>query len=1131
MLACFFLALSTCLAQPPTRIFDVWMFGLGYGLDLRTSPPTWVNPALSPLRQLEGVAVMCDHVTGDLLLYSDGVTLYDQTHRPTPNGAGLLGHYSSAQSALFVPVPCSDSTYYLFTADQQGYMPNETPDGVRWNLVDRRANGGAGDIVGAKNRVLDPTGSERLCAIRHANGRDWWVLTTSRGGNEYRAWLVTAAGVASSPIVSRTGPAVYPIGSGGAAFELGILKASPDGRLVADSRYWSQDVVLARFDDATGIVSYAFAVDHSFASASTYGLSFSPDSRRLYYGADTRTGSLRWRTIRQATVQSPTGTLLDSTTVRTSSVEVGPTSPNSSGPYGDMQIGRDGKIYVVTSDIWLGVIPLPNAPAASCGYVECAYSVLGSPRIGIFVGLPNVITAWGRPDTSAILSGAFTICEGDSIQLTAKGIPPLVWYLDGAVLPDTGATITATRPGSYYVQEGGGGCSRHGLATLTVNPRPVVQITGDTVICEGTATVLDAGVHARYLWSTGDTVRAIAADAGVYSVTVTDGGCTSTASVSVVERLTDTLALAIPTTVCAGDTVDLAGPPSFLHYHWTRDGVATTDTQRAIRVTEPGVYAVFCESDTTCPVVAIGTLAVNAPRSIRITGDTVICEGSATDLFVVGQIPGDAIVWSDSSSGPSVRRTTGGVVRVTVTTPDGCSSDDSVHVTVNPLPSFHVPRFAYVCSDSDSVVVCIDTLPPGSVAGWSNGDLGQCATIVGPGVVRVRVIDSNGCDRVDSVYVLLSGYGTFSPNVEADTICEGGTVRATLPPGTTRGIWSSLDDARMLIGDTVDLPPGRWFVTAFAGSCPVSDTIEIAAAAPPVGTLLADLSICEGEARSVGTGSDSSTWTGPSAVSTGATRTFTIADTGTWIVRTPQMYGCERVDSVRLRASDNSVVRFFVVGGTFPPGEERNVVVRDSGDVFADQIDIAIVYDHQCVRVTGAPTVPPGWRAIVLTDTLGRYHVRIERDTATGPLDSDALVIPMTGYFSQVTMTPVALEVTAIPAGPCDVLVTVPGMIRLGGVCFFEERLIEVGDFAYDMRVIPNPAHGDAQIEVTTGLDGPITIEVFDMAGRILTSHETTQPAGRYGFGLSLATIASGKYYVRVRAGHVTMTRTLVVEQ
>jgi hypothetical protein len=80
----------------------------------------------------------------------------------------------------------------------------------------------------------------------------------------------------------------------------------------------------------------------------------------------------------------------------------------------------------------------------------------------------------------------------------------------------------------YTVICSNGPCSDNATGTVTVNPSPTVNITGNTTICQGSSTTLTANASGgtppySYLWSTGETTENITVSAaGPYSVTVTD---------------------------------------------------------------------------------------------------------------------------------------------------------------------------------------------------------------------------------------------------------------------------------------------------------------------------------------------------------------------------------------------------------------------------------------------------------------------------------------------------------------------------------------------------------------------------------------------------------------------------------
>jgi len=74
-----------------------WYFGRNAGVQF--NPDGSVTPLTDgQLSTLEGCASISDRF-GNLLFYTDGVTVWDRTHQVMPGGTGLLGDDSSSQSA------------------------------------------------------------------------------------------------------------------------------------------------------------------------------------------------------------------------------------------------------------------------------------------------------------------------------------------------------------------------------------------------------------------------------------------------------------------------------------------------------------------------------------------------------------------------------------------------------------------------------------------------------------------------------------------------------------------------------------------------------------------------------------------------------------------------------------------------------------------------------------------------------------------------------------------------------------------------------------------------------------------------------------------------------------------------
>ena len=97
------------------------------------------------------------------------------------NVRGLIGYTAGRQSSLILPMPGSDSLYYLFHKRiiyQEEPVFDVITDRILYSVVDMSANQGLGRVV-EKNVVLfdEPTVGGQLTAVKHANGEDWWVVS------------------------------------------------------------------------------------------------------------------------------------------------------------------------------------------------------------------------------------------------------------------------------------------------------------------------------------------------------------------------------------------------------------------------------------------------------------------------------------------------------------------------------------------------------------------------------------------------------------------------------------------------------------------------------------------------------------------------------------------------------------------------------------------------------------------------------------------------------------------------------------------------------------------------------------------------------------------------------------------
>jgi hypothetical protein len=283
-----------------------WFFGTKAGIKFNADNSITVlstNPNPIAISTNEGCSSLSDP-NGNLLLYTDGRTVWDRNHVIMPNGnynngTGLLGDPSSTQSGIIIPNPANPNIYYIFTVDEphqtnaevypnqytgvytEGGSSQTIPEaddgfnnGLNYSIVDISilgTNGSIGDVSVRNNPLItydpNPTGdeikykcSEKITAVRARDGLGYWVITHFT--NKFYVFKIDENGVNETPIITQINPLI-PI-SGYRRNAIGQIKASPNGQKIAIAHNQvgtatggssSNGVVyLYDFDNETGII-------------------------------------------------------------------------------------------------------------------------------------------------------------------------------------------------------------------------------------------------------------------------------------------------------------------------------------------------------------------------------------------------------------------------------------------------------------------------------------------------------------------------------------------------------------------------------------------------------------------------------------------------------------------------------------------------------------------------------------------------------------------------------------------------------------------------------------------------------------------------------------------------------------
>ncbi len=366
---------STLLAQHDA---DKWHFGNMAGLDFSGGAPTVITN--SAMAAGEGSASISDPVTGDLLFYTDGRTVWNANNAVMPNGSGLMGGISSTQAALIVPKPGNSSGYYIFTTDEIGDSL-----GLRVSEVNMLLDGGNGDLI-SRNLPLKAPVAEKVAAVQEPESPNYWLVTHGWDDDAFYAFKVTATGI-DSAIVSHTG-IVH--SDDVIQNSYGQMKFNSCGDRLALAAGYLDKVELFDFDALTGIVSNPQTISYT---DHVYGVEFSSNDDVLYVSTYQVTGTLLQYDL-----------TLSSTSAMVAAVK---TISTTSDIY-PLQRGPDGKIYVVKSySQFLGVINAPNSVGvAACNYVDNGVDLDPS-----FMGANSGI---GLPNFVSTFTGDGTVCLGSA---------------------------------------------------------------------------------------------------------------------------------------------------------------------------------------------------------------------------------------------------------------------------------------------------------------------------------------------------------------------------------------------------------------------------------------------------------------------------------------------------------------------------------------------------------------------------------------------------------------------------------------------------------------------------------------------------------------------------------------------
>jgi gliding motility-associated-like protein len=304
-----------------------WYFGDHTGLTFKDNNINLVD--YSAISQPEGSASVSDHL-GNLLFYTDGITVWNACHIPMDNGTGLRSHWSAKQAATIVPKPGSSFLYYIFTNDAPSHY-SCGPCDFSYSIVDMEANNGLGKVI-QKNQILFEENSESCCVGIDQDSCGLWIISQANFKGIY-SFHLTSNGIEDTVLSTPSSPSTFNTNY------LSFKMSPANNKIIATD---APRTTLYDFDPATGIVSNP----QILISRKCYDGEFSPNGNIVYINSDLD-GTFQY----DLTSSSPGSTELQL----------------SSSPAAGLEIAPNGIIVGVNST-GIFKIDAPNNLGYSCNY-------------------------------------------------------------------------------------------------------------------------------------------------------------------------------------------------------------------------------------------------------------------------------------------------------------------------------------------------------------------------------------------------------------------------------------------------------------------------------------------------------------------------------------------------------------------------------------------------------------------------------------------------------------------------------------------------------------------------------------------------------------------------------------------
>ena len=583
---------------------------------------------------------------------------------------------------------------------------------------------------------------------------------------------------------------------------------------------------------------------------------------------------------------------------------------------------------------------------------------------------------------------------------------------------------------------------------------------------------------------------------------------------------------------------------------------------------------------------------VKGPTIELQTYRTSICEGDTNTIYIknpyVEKVT-ESILWSTGDTTRGTIINTPGVYSVTTIDFDGCSVTESI--TINDAkPEIEInPLRPTIFCEGDSTILEVTPYDNNNIYTWSNGKIGKQIIVKTDGTYSVIVLEGENCR--DTAFIEVKVNENLEPDITGTKLCSGESATLTALPNdpSFTYLWSNGEETPVIEVNQA----GTYSVTVSKAGCVGTAEYTVNESPTPVFKILGETIICNNETAVLSSSEDFKEYlwstneiTKEIEVTEAGNYTLTVTDTnGCSATETIKVDKYElkfdiskgsinfgKVYITETKSDNTTIINnsgFEITlanGQTIADGQSYpynyDFVPTQLG-VFSNSIEVNII--EPCDTVITIPIAAKVYaRTTISTEDI--YTQIGQTETVPVYIECEAALpiqeynittdIDRTAFFTNDSyninqnqpinkaktnihnLTGTILLSDALEyditfpsysfTNPFIEVIEQPGKIFIDSVCVFPLRNIQLID-PTTLSINPNPASEQLNIDITTGTQGTMKLELVATDGRVIYSDEWTQSTKSKQMNINTREVPSGLYQVRLITPYDAITKSVIV--